>query len=61
MSRPADGECVRLVHQAPDGDPVHVLAILEGNTLYIVLAHAKTGSNTLYRALVKSFVPTAAG
>ena len=43
--------------KAPDGYSAHVLVLLGGDKLYVLLVHAKTGTDRLYRALDASFVP----
>ncbi len=45
--------------KAGDGYPAQGLVMLDGNRLFELFVHARLGSNKLFDALDKSFVPTA--
>jgi hypothetical protein len=45
--------------KAPDGYNAKGLVMLDGKWLFVFLVHAKTGTDKLFDALDKSFVPTA--
>jgi hypothetical protein len=44
--------------KAPDGYSARVLVMLKGSRIYLLYVHAKSGTDKLFEALDKSFVPT---
>jgi hypothetical protein len=44
--------------KAPDGYSARVLVMLKGSRIYLLYVHAKSGTDKLFEAFDKSFVPT---
>jgi hypothetical protein len=44
--------------KAPDGYSAHVLVMVKGSRIYVLYVHAKSGTDRLFDAFDKSFVPT---
>ena len=43
--------------KAPDGYTAHAIVFMNSRDLYVLFVHAKTGTEKLFQALNKSFVP----